>query len=751
MDKQIPPEKLELFDLVVKELRTAIKNSVLYEPDHPLFGHSIKNLKDALNKWFAGAEKIDIGVAQDSLLLDKTAIKEKKDLYKEVAEYLHMRGILAVSIERDVDDSQLNSFFALIKQNPRVIRKKGGILKDAPPMRNIKIKEIDYSALLTSKTTELETEEEKVWQALVSVVEQSKGGGLPDSKEDFLVDFLEDPEKASKVLNVVYKKAVDQMQDDEAVKNIRETIAKVCDYFEKKSNTESRKIRTELMKVISQLDADLVTGLFEKTQIEGQEFDMAEEVTRGFSDNFIAGFIENLISGEDTLNENLLKVFDKLAPGAEKSENVVTMVADKLFSKRILNPDTLTKLQMSIRDVFKGNPDNKFMSEMYKITVDAVANKKIDTLVYVANLAPKITEFVQSMEEDNLKKEEVWLLLNVLWLENDDTDFKKFGEKLVGIMPELLDSRDMTRVKESMEFLSEKLRPEQKKNNKVTKEAKETLEQIASIENMNRVVSYIPGAKTKEMEEIAYVLVKAKHMSPPMLVDAFLAERSPAYRDKIRFVLSQMKEETADEVVDRLEYCDASEVKDLFKILKECSDEKSHLVAIKLCSNKNPQVRWEGLEGFIPVTGEEKKAIFRLVRKERNENVQGKAIAVILSTKNTEMINRLFKYARMNFLRPNLLLTLVEACGHARSQESFTHLKNIFTRKVLFSTKARDELRIAALTSLGRLGTDKSIALVESGLRDKSERVRKMCEIIMKLSGFGKAEIKEENKGGKDA
>ena len=48
-----------------------------------------------------------------------------------------------------------------------------------------------------------------------------------------------------------------------------------------------------------------------------------------------------------------------------------------------------------------------------------------------------INKFVQSIEEEKLKKEEIWLLLNILWLEDDPKAFKKFSNKLIEILPEL--------------------------------------------------------------------------------------------------------------------------------------------------------------------------------------------------------------------------------------------------------------------------------------------------------------------------
>ena len=54
-------------------------------------------------------------------------------------------------------------------------------------------------------------------------------------------------------------------------------------------------------------------------------------------------------------------------------------------------------------------------------------------------------------------------------------------------------------------------------------------------------------------------------------------------------------------------------------------------------------------------------------------------------------------------------------------------------KKSLFNTKQRDDLRVAAITSLSRLQSNESMQLIEKGLHDRSKRVREISEITMKL------------------
>ncbi|MGB2599788.1 MAG: hypothetical protein WBB86_07740 [Candidatus Omnitrophota bacterium] len=743
-------EQIDLFDLIIRNLSLAIKNSALYDMSHSICVASIKNFKECLDKWVVDEGKLEIGITHDDIFLDGSPVKEEKDArYTELADYLHMRGIISLNFIKGISEKELSDFFSYIKKDRRIIRKEGGVLENMPETPNLQVKEIDYSALLDSTKGAPVTEEAEVWQSLFKVAEESREGKLPEGKSEFLEGFLEDGKKSANMLNKVYHEAVEKLQDEETLEEIRDTVAKICVYFEKYDTPHSKALKVKLMNIVSQLHPDLIGMLFEKTVVDERDFNLANEITKDLSDSFVAEFIESLISSDDTFNENLLKVFEKLAPGKSRASNVVSMVADKLFSKRVLNPEVLTQMQTSIKEIFKNHTDSDFMSQLHKITVDAVINKKMDTLVYVAKLSPMINKFVQSIEEGRLKKEEIWLLLNILWLEESPEEFKKFGEKLLEILPELLDGKETVRLKEMVEFFTEKMRPEQKENEQIAEEAKALMNKIMSKESRDEIISYVPDADSKELDDIAYMLSKSEESSAGMLINGFISEKNPAYRNKFRTIFSTMKEEIVKETIDRMEYCDPSVVRDLFSILAEYSPDKAHLIAKKLMRHENARMRWEGLDVFKPVSDDEINSVFELFKKERNEEVKKKAASVLLETRNPEVIDELFKCAEGRFFISKFFITLVELCGNMRVQESFSNLKRLFLKRPFFTTKNRNNLRVASISSLARLHTEEAMELVRQGFKDKSETVRKMCEIILRLDGKGELLTKEvdENAG----
>ncbi|HEX9934223.1 MAG TPA: hypothetical protein VGB38_03415 [bacterium] len=719
--------------MLVKNFRISLKNSMFYTPEHPINVFSINNFKTALDKWFTANDKLELGISQSGLFLNGQPVKGKDEWYSEVAGHLHARGLVALSLLKGIETDELARFFGVIRNDRKTIQENGGLFKTFQTSGHIRLKEIDYSSLLTAEARKPESEEEKIWQFLSGIAQQSKGGDLPESKVDFLINFFKDTQHSAKTLNKVYKEAVSHLQDTDKAKEIRESIVQICQYLEKHSSTNAKDLKAQLMNVIAQLNPDLINILFEQTVEDERGYDLAETITKDFSEDYIAEFIESLINSDDSFNENLLKVFDKLTPGPTKSNAVVSAVADKLFAKRIVNPNTLSQLQMSIMEIFKRHPESNFMNQIYKITVDAVMNKKIDTLVYMARLSPLINKFVQSMEEGELKKEKIWLLLNILWLENDPLEFKRFTSKLMSVLPELIDTKDTGRLREIVEFFTEKIRPEQRSNQTLASEIREGLAKITNRETLDAIISLVPESGQKDLEDIVYTLIQSQAHCAKTLVDACLSEKNPAHRNKFRFIFLRMRQEIAREAVSRLEECDPSVVKDLFQILLDCSPQKAHLASKKLIQHKNVEIRWHALEVFEPKNGDEITDVFKIYRKEKNRSIKKKAAAVLLRTHHADTVNRLFAHAGRTRFRFRDMLELVELCGNIRVQEAFAHLQRIYDRRGWFSTKRRDDLRVAAVTAAGRLQTTEAIVLVKRALRDRSKRVREMAEIILQL------------------
>lgn len=735
MPKGLSKDRLELFNLVVQNLGTALKNSALYAPDHPIFVFSVKNFQDSLDKWLADEKDLTLGISPDTVLLDGEFVDKKSELYREVAEHMHLRGILAISFARGVELEELEGVLKFLKKDVKTIREKGGIEPNITPMPHITLKGIDYSSLLDGIGCEITDEEEEIWNSLTEISTGEKIESLPHSKKEFIVNLLKDTKRASHILNKVYKEAITKLQDEATVKLMRESIARIYDYFSRDPADEKEIARSNIGKLISRLDPDLLVRLFDPAVIDGGDFDLAREVVKDISDEFLADLIGSLISRHDRFNENILKVLDKLVPGGARASNVASLVAGRMIDSKLLSSETLTDMQMSIKEVFGNHPDSNFMSEMYKLTVETFVDRKVGATAFSRRLVPLVEDYVKAVRKEGLKRQEAELLLNLIWHEDEPGSFVKFSERFISMVPELLDLKDTQRIRQAFELFSEDLRPEQKKDPEIRLQAERSLRAIDAAGLTEKLISNIPMLTMIGLEDTISIFNRARYSPAKPLLDAFVLERDMSKRDKLGFVLAGLEKKPEKEIAATIAEAPSGLKGELFFILRKVSYETSRKIAADLIRHKDPGVRGQVLEGFVPATEREKKMLSSLLARERNVGVRRKAIVSLLKTDDDDIINALFRNAERGFFNRGLLLDVVTLAGETASKKAVSKLVRLFSGKKVF--KRNEDIRLAALVSLGKIRDRKAVEAIRSGLNDNSERVRNLCEIILKLEGDG--------------
>lgn len=734
INKENPSDALvESFDLIVRSFRIAIKNSVFYETDHPICAASLKSFHEALEGWFTIKNSIRIEISPDNLFLESKPVKKDSFLYSEVADYLHQRGLLTLTFYKGISFDEVTEFFNSIRLDVNLIKENGGIKKHLPKSPNIKLTEVDYSVLL-SKTKELptikRTDNASIWKSLFKIAEESRNGHLPASQSEFLVDFLKDTKHSVAVLNQVYKKARSDLKESSDTQDVRSVILSICDYFNNHSESKfANEQKLNLMNVVTELHPDLISQLFEKTVIDGQRFDFAESITSNFSDRYVAEFMESLIGGTSAFNENLLKIFDKLSPGPETTNNLATLVAQRVIQDQNFDTENVSQIQMSIQELFKKQPKNDFMNELYQMTVDSVVNKKIDTLTYIARLSPQIHRFVQSMD-DELRIERVQLLLNVLWHETDAYDFKKLSGKLLDEVPPLIESNKFEQVQDIFEFFLLHKPEEHEPYSKMAEAIQSAGTNLMSKEILLDIVEGISKTSDDGLLSIAEIFSHVKEAARGWLLDKYLHENNPVIRDKYTVIFNRLNTLLSPILFERINAKEPDNRKDLLQLLRQYDPVGYHELAKTLIQQKNTQDRWEALEGFSPKTKVEVETVFSILKKDKNREVKKKALASLLSTQHEKLVNQLFKEIQG---QSDLLQHAVEVCGERQIAVSFSALKNIIEKKNRFHGKSANQLRIAAASNLVKVNELDGVAFLRNQLNDKNKHFADACRMIIQL------------------
>ncbi|MFH1856995.1 MAG: hypothetical protein ABH836_07245 [Candidatus Omnitrophota bacterium] len=734
METELSKEKEALLYLIIRNLRSAIKNGVLYTPGHPVFDFSVKTLKNSIDKWFLFENSLNLGITHNNILLNGVIVKDKDDFFDEVADFLYRRSINTIVFFKEITFGELIDFFKIIKEDVKVIRQGGGIVKKLFSLPHLKITEIDYSSILTEVNQET-AESKKTWQSFLDIAKESAANGLPASKIEFLSDLLKDTDKSALLLNRIYAQTREKLEQDVVVENTHTSFAKMYRYLGEAShgNIESKK---KLMNVIAKLDPGFASSLFEKESVgDNTRFNLAQQIAKDFPDDFIADFMTSLISGEYSINENLLKIFDKLnfAKG-NKGSSIVSLVADKLFKEENLSDAIISKLQSSIKELFKVNPHSTFMSQMYKIMVHTVIDNAPGKTSISMMLEPVIQKYMFSVKETALIISRSELLIDILWLEDNILEFIKFGKQLRAILLDLITARNISIFAKALTMLTEKAKTKHALNREMSLAAVNMLKEITDRQILAKIISIVPHLNGEELKDAARVISTAGHDCGQLLIDAFVA---PQYelrqRQKIALLFSGVNRDISAEIALALEKKEFSIIRDCLEILNKIGYSRMNTVVKKLIYHKDEKIQLEALKNYKIEMENEKNVMLEMFKKERNEKNQTEIMMALLKTEDKQLINEIFKYSKKRFLKRGLLSQFVELSGYLKLKESMPFLKKILFQWSLFDTKRKNKLRMSAAVSLLQLGTEDAIALLEKGLLVKNKQIRRVCGIMSRL------------------
>lgn len=740
MAEQPQPKDVELFDRTVKSLAAAIKNSTLYPPGHPSFVSSITALKNLLDAWLSRTETLEIGIAPDNLLANGAYFKKEGDpLYAEVGSYLHQRGIISVAFKRGVPVAELEAFFAAVKCDPKACASSGGILKSMPKAGHILVREIDYSALLKVGGASREAPEphdKDVWQSLVLVAAMRAGEELPLSKVEFLNTFLVNPEKSAGILNKIYKEALAKVDDNATVEKMRSALLGISRYFQRTGSADAMTVRKDIADIILRLDPALVARLFEEGAPGGAGAALSDEIMRDLSDDTVADFIASMVGREGAVNKHLLKFFDKLTHDGHRAGNMSALVADKLFDMRSLNKDLLGQLQSSVKEMLKTSPENSFLSEMYRMTVETFVDSSVGLAYRSDEYLRLARESAESLKFDSLQRQEVRLLLNLLWLERDPASFGKLCTVLARKLDPLLDVLYIQVAREVYEFFLEKMDPAIRAEKAFAGPAAPIVARLTSVETLGKVVALVRDAGPFELNNIARILKLTKPASIRLAIDSFALSEDELTRDRSAQILMMLGADIVPDLVRKLEHAAGlvpSVVLGLFDIVKRLDPQEAQEASRILLRQKDARVQAEALALFTPQTAADASALLDLLKTEIGDEVAHRILHTLLRSPDARVIDLIFRSVRRGPLRGRYLEAVVKLCGDFKVTAAFPELRDIFVRRPFFYTRSADAVRVAACVSLAQIGTPEAMALVTRGLADPSEAVRRMSGIILEL------------------
>jgi len=740
MDVEKEPKVVPQLERCIKELSLAIKTMGIYPSEHPAIKNSVERVYANINALFETFPEFRLDIAQRSLMVGDQFLDKTNEIFRDLAQQLHRRGIASVNFKKGLGQEELRNFLEIASMEPKVLQKRGGLSKllQEEKAPHIDILEIDYQKVLAVREGIVEVaEEEKVksdeeiWIDLIKSLELYSGLKLEDLEHNFLIHLEENPGKMATYLEGVGLRSFLGISDLGGVA-IRRTINNIGNYIFKNLPQEKDIYRKRLAEVICRLDPKLRLQLIDaEVDIEPGQIDVMKEIIPHLPDSVIVEMMTLAISSEGKVTERLVKLFHKLVPEEERKKEIIPLFGDTLADMSG-SGDSLY-LRRLIENLFLPKPSQEFISDVYRKTL-----KELNELI---SYFTELKEYVDSLNERKIEEEASTVLMDLIRLETDPSDYVEIARNLGKEAMDFLLTGRYEKAKEIIEVLIDESAPEKRRTEETRKACKESLKKMRDMGIVHDLVAALRDWGREKHETIGFILIQMGQIAVQPLLEALGKESDRLLRKKILSIIVSMGEEALPEIVRRFSDRNWYVVRNMVRILREIGTEKAVRYLNIPLKHRDPRVRKEVIYALSSIGGEEAVRLISSMADDPDGEVRLEAIKYLGAVKDKEAVPLLLRligkknpFGRNNYM----VISAIEGLGRIADEEAVPWLVRLLRKSTFFARKRNDEVRVAAANALEKIGSKEAMEALMEGTRFGRKAVRQACErLVQKHKGSG--------------
>ncbi len=372
----------------LNSLKTALNNSAVYFPGHPIFIRSAEDLKKKVDSVLSFVNPLKISFSPKSLFVEAKTL-DKAKLYEELAGFFHLRKIESLEMRSGLKNEELILFLSKVSLPAKEILRSGGLegLLSKEKVSSISVKTLDYSSLLGSQGDEVQGKD--IWLYLFQADSRNPPGANLDKLADNFAEVIE---------NI---RADDLLENEK----LRENIHNFLGHLKDKNPEKFIKCSREMVKLILKGKGSAQEPVFLKLRIFFQDLH-PEDLTQTLWEEIISD--DNF----DSLSFNLFSsLMDK-----KQNEEVASSLA-----QRISGDDSLKirpKMMRKIKELFLSSDKNQ-QQEAYRGRLSGLLK---DMILEETSVSDKSAGRI----EENYR----WLMLNLLAQEKNKSRLNLILEKI---------------------------------------------------------------------------------------------------------------------------------------------------------------------------------------------------------------------------------------------------------------------------------------------------------------------------------
>ena len=443
----LAPELARRIGVLARSLVAAGRSWALYPPEHPAVRTSLDRLTSAVRE-ASGGQAFSFGVTPDTLLIEGLPVSTREGPTTEAAAWLHNRDILQLSFLGDVPPTALHELLALLSEDPEKLRHEGGPGKVWATRGHptVVIEQIDYAKVLEDRDVERPArKKDDLWRAIVrAVLDRRKT--LDDAMQRRLLDIAGDVgaigELASDVMAPHHSADGSPMLTTQAAAVVAayRHLAGIVEVMAPERRTE---VMQNLATATATMDPRIVMEMLrapdEPAVVATGGVPLGERLASAFDDMKVANLLATTLAIEGQASARLAEVFGTIAPDEPRKRRVLTLARDLLSETSFGQTDQFTTLWSSMEELLLTYNERPFVGADYKAGLDQVGSRAERM---AGDVAPELASLLHTLDQDNVRRLSVTLLIDLLRLERDPKRAPEVARDVGRLAEDLLLSGD---------------------------------------------------------------------------------------------------------------------------------------------------------------------------------------------------------------------------------------------------------------------------------------------------------------------
>lgn len=695
-----------------RTFKAAARAVVLYPGTHPAIATTLGRLAELSSPPHL-TTPLRIRVTADNLLVGGLAPAKVDAAVRELATLLHGHLVGEITVHPGADLEAWQRFLLLLGRTPDTVRAEGGIARlwTTTAGHHIEIREIDYAEVLRERTTGAIAS----WQQVVASCLVGQAFEIPEELLTALIDGSTDSDVLAEVFAQIERSdASDTTLGDRAAALVR-LLRGIINGIRARAPHRSEAVLRELAMALGHLSPELLLAVLEHAdQDEGRAAAVSAVVSR-MPDGTIASFVAAQALRPDAAIDRVAQAFQALVVDPERRERLVTMAYDTAIVSGAEGEGFDRAWQEMAGRLLSQYSDAPFVSRHYAREL-STANLQAVELERLHDDPPeRLAAWLGTVATTELRRLDLQLVLDLLRIEDDDTQREMLAAPIVSLVDDLLLVGDF----DAAERLVDALRADQQASDAPGRAAfaTVTLGRLVSESTMRHLLTHLGTVDDAHVGRMKAVCLGLGEGLVRPLAESLAVEERSRTRERLTEFLLAFGAVGRREVEQLKASANPAVRRTAVYLLREFGGSEALPDLAELLDDAEPAVQREAVRAILTIgtdrgyrvleqalvsgTAHSREAIMQALGSPRDERAAPLLVYILEHVSHKGSLGWVYAKA-------------LDLLGQLHDPQSVPALKEALYRGEWWAPGRTASLRRAAATALARIGTAESVAVLSA-------------------------------------